>query len=54
MIIKKLTSETPEIIEVAKQVSQLWERSSETKEDITPMQDQKMMVEEPWLCESCS
>ncbi|KAK7261793.1 hypothetical protein RIF29_28113 [Crotalaria pallida] len=49
-IIDGLLSEIPEVVEAAQHVSQLWQKSSLTKEDSIPAADYKMMVEEPWLC----
>ncbi|XP_020209333.1 tRNAse Z TRZ4, mitochondrial [Cajanus cajan] len=49
-IIDELLSEIPEVSEAVKHVSQLWQESSQTKEDLTPVVDRKMMIEEPWLC----
>ncbi|CAI8611911.1 unnamed protein product [Vicia faba] len=50
-IIDELLLEIPEIVEAAQHVSQLWQDSSQTTEDLIPVSDNKMMVEEPWLCE---
>lgn len=50
-IIDELLSEIPEVVEAAQHVSQLWQESSQTKEDLIPVADHRMMVEEPWLCE---
>ncbi|OIW09107.1 hypothetical protein TanjilG_16334 [Lupinus angustifolius] len=49
-IIDGLLSEIPEIVEAAEHVSQLWQQSSQRKEDLVPVFDYKMMIEEPWLC----
>ena len=49
-IIDELLSEIPEVVEAAQHVSQLWQQSNQTKEDLIPVADQKMMIEEPWLC----
>jgi ribonuclease Z len=49
-IIDELLSEIPEVVEAAQHVSQLWQDSSQTKEDPVPVTDHQMMVEEPWLC----
>ncbi|KAF1859687.1 hypothetical protein Lal_00010271 [Lupinus albus] len=49
-IIDGLLSEIPEIVEAAQHVSQLWQQSSQRKEDLVPVSDYKMMIEEPWLC----
>ncbi|MCI04880.1 zinc phosphodiesterase ELAC protein 2-like, partial [Trifolium medium] len=50
-IIDELLSEIPEVVEAAQQVSQLWQDSSQTKEDPVPVADHQMVIEEPWLCE---
>lgn len=49
-IIDELLSEIPEVVEAAQHVSQLWQQSSQTKEDLIPVADYNMMIEEPWLC----
>ncbi|KAL2332351.1 hypothetical protein Fmac_019932 [Flemingia macrophylla] len=49
-IIDELLTEIPEVLEAVKHVSQLWQESSQTKEDLTPVVNHKMMIEEPWLC----
>ncbi|ESW22643.1 hypothetical protein PHAVU_005G170100 [Phaseolus vulgaris] len=49
-IIDDLLSEIPEVSEAANHVSQLWQECSQTKDDLIPVVDHKMMVEEPWLC----
>ncbi|KAF1882747.1 hypothetical protein Lal_00002928 [Lupinus albus] len=49
-IIDGLLSEIPEIVEAAQHVNQLWQQPSQRKEDLVPVSDYKMMVEEPWLC----
>ncbi|KAF8388935.1 hypothetical protein HHK36_025618 [Tetracentron sinense] len=48
-ILSELLSEIPEIADAAQQVSQFWNGSRETKEVIPPMQDNIVMIEEPWL-----
>lgn len=48
-IIDELHSEIPEIVDAAQQVSQLWNRLGETKEERTPVQDNEVTIEEPWL-----
>ncbi|KAI5413932.1 tRNAse Z TRZ4, mitochondrial isoform X2 [Lathyrus oleraceus] len=50
-IIDELLLEIPEVVEAAQHVSQLWQDSSQTTEDLIPGSDHKMLVEEPWLCE---
>ncbi|KAK7402288.1 hypothetical protein VNO78_14435 [Psophocarpus tetragonolobus] len=49
-IIDELLSEIPEVLEAIKHVNQLWQECSQTKEDLIPVEDHKMMIEEPWLC----
>ncbi|KAJ1394656.1 tRNase Z endonuclease, partial [Sesbania bispinosa] len=49
-IINELLSEIPEVVEATQHVSQLWQESSQTKVDLIPVADHKMMIEEPWLC----
>ncbi|GAV77562.1 Lactamase_B_2 domain-containing protein/Lactamase_B_4 domain-containing protein [Cephalotus follicularis] len=44
-----LLSEIPEIVDAAQHVSQFWHGSMEAKEDMTYLQDNEVMVEEPWL-----
>lgn len=48
-IIDELLSEIPEIVDAAKHVSQLWQGSKEIKEDVGSLQDNIVMVEEPFL-----
>lgn len=50
-IIDELQSEIPEVVEAAQHVSQLWQDCSQTKDDLIPVADHKMVIEEPWLCE---
>ncbi|XP_041015141.1 tRNase Z TRZ3, mitochondrial [Juglans microcarpa x Juglans regia] len=50
-IIEELLLEIPEIEDAAQHVSQFWHRSSETVET-TLMQDNDVVVEEPWLNEN--
>ncbi|GAU10965.1 hypothetical protein TSUD_112590 [Trifolium subterraneum] len=50
-IIDELLWEIPEVVEAAQQVSQLWQDSSQTKEDPVPVADHQTVIEEPWLCE---
>ncbi|KAK7325162.1 hypothetical protein VNO77_29289 [Canavalia gladiata] len=49
-IIDELLSEIPEVVEAAKHVRQFWQECSQTNEDLIPVADHKMMIEEPWLC----
>ncbi|XP_062156167.1 tRNAse Z TRZ4, mitochondrial [Alnus glutinosa] len=46
-VIDELLTEIPEIADAAQHVSQLWDRSTETEG-----QDNRVMVEEPWLNEN--
>ncbi|XP_015866902.4 tRNase Z TRZ3, mitochondrial [Ziziphus jujuba] len=48
-IIDELLSEIPDIVDAAKHVSELWKGSKETNGNISSLQDDKVMVEEPWL-----
>ena len=50
-VIDELLTEVPEIADAAQHVSQLWHELSET-EGTYPMQDNQVMVEEPWLNEN--
>ncbi|GLT53339.1 hypothetical protein SLA2020_266170 [Shorea laevis] len=50
-VIDELLIEIPEIADAAQHVSQLWHGSRETEETF-PMQDNQVMVEEPWLNEN--
>lgn len=53
-IIDELLTEIPEIVDAAQHVGQFWHGSSQTKEETTPIQDDKIIVEEPWLDENTS
>lgn len=53
-IIDQLISETPEIIEAAQRVSQLWQKTSQSNRDIIPVPDHKKMVDGQWLYEDSS
>ncbi|CAL0324114.1 unnamed protein product [Lupinus luteus] len=48
-VIDGLLSEIPEIVEAAQHVNQLWQQSRQRKEDLVPVSDYKMMIEEPCL-----
>jgi ribonuclease Z len=50
-VIDELLTEVPEIADAAQHVNQLWHGLSET-EGTFPMQDNQVMVEEPWLNEN--
>lgn len=50
-IIDELLLEIPEVVEAAQHVSQLWQDSSHTTEDLIPGSDHRMLFEGPWLCE---
>lgn len=51
-IIDELLSEIPEVVDAAQCVSQLWNQSTETKEEIRLTHDDKVLVEEPWFDEN--
>ncbi|KAK9266804.1 hypothetical protein L1049_025277 [Liquidambar formosana] len=48
-ILDELLSEIPEIVDAAQQVSKFWHGPRETKQEITAIQDNEVMIEEPWL-----
>lgn len=48
-IIDELLSEIPETVEAAQQVAQFWHGGKETTEKMVSFQDNKHMIEEPWL-----
>eukprot|EP00261_Vitis_vinifera_P036679 XP_019077922.1 PREDICTED: zinc phosphodiesterase ELAC protein 2 isoform X2 [Vitis vinifera] len=48
-IIDDLVSEIPEVVDAAQEVGQFWNGFGEAKGEITPMHDDKVMIEEPWL-----
>lgn len=50
-IIDELLLEIPEVVEAAQHVRQLWEDSSQAKEDSIPLADHSEVIEEPWLSE---
>ncbi|XP_059640695.1 tRNase Z TRZ3, mitochondrial-like [Cornus florida] len=51
-LIDELISEIPEIVDAAQQVTKLWHGGRETNEETNHMQDNNMMIEEPWLDEN--
>ncbi|KAJ0076391.1 hypothetical protein Patl1_34080 [Pistacia atlantica] len=51
-IMDELLSEIPEIVDAAQHVSQFWEEHTGTKEAISPVQENELMIEEPWLDEN--
>ncbi|KAL5575197.1 hypothetical protein UlMin_016896 [Ulmus minor] len=51
-IIDELLSEIPDVSDAAQHVSQLWHMSTGAKGEISCIQDDKLMVEEPWLNEN--
>lgn len=50
-IISGLLSEIPETAEAAQQVAQFWSGVKETSGEMVSFQDNKLMIEEPWLAE---
>nr|DAD26844.1 TPA_asm: hypothetical protein HUJ06_028312 [Nelumbo nucifera] len=52
-IIDELISEIPEITDAAEQISQIWRKSQESKR-LSPVQDDVVMIEEPWINENAS
>lgn len=51
-VINDLLSESPEVVDAAQCVRQFWRQSTETKEEINFMQEDTVMVEEPWFSEN--
>lgn len=51
-VINDLLSESPEVVDAAQCVTQFWCQSTETKEEIKFMQEDTVMVEEPWYSEN--
>ncbi|KAF2323437.1 hypothetical protein GH714_035450 [Hevea brasiliensis] len=51
-VIEELVTEIPEIVDAAQHVRRFWLGSGETKGDLTLGQDNKLMIEEPWLGEN--
>uniref|UniRef100_A0A5B6YIW4 ribonuclease Z n=2 Tax=Davidia involucrata TaxID=16924 RepID=A0A5B6YIW4_DAVIN len=51
-IIDELISEIPEIVDASQEVTQFWHGDRETKAEMIPMKDNKVMTEEPWLTEN--
>nr|DAD27608.1 TPA_asm: hypothetical protein HUJ06_029076 [Nelumbo nucifera] len=52
-VIDELISEIPEITDAAEQISQIWCKSQESKR-LSPVQDDVVMIEEPWINENTS
>lgn len=50
-IISGLLSEIPETAEASQQVAQFWSGGKETRGELVSIQDNKLMIEEPWLAE---
>lgn len=48
----ELLSEIPEIVNAAQDVSQLWQKPTGTNEAISPVLENELMIEEPWLDEN--
>ncbi|KAK6268075.1 hypothetical protein QUC31_012235 [Theobroma cacao] len=51
-VIDELHSEIPEIADAAQQVRQLWRGLKGSREELTPLNDNRVIVEEPWLAEN--
>ncbi|KAM5579119.1 tRNase Z TRZ3, mitochondrial [Rosa sericea] len=51
-VIDDLLSENPEVVDAAQCVSQFWRQSTETREEINFVQQDTVMVEEPWFSEN--
>ena len=51
-VIDELHSEIPEIADAAQHVKQFWHGLKETRELITPSNDNRVMIEESWLTEN--
>ncbi|KAJ7956508.1 Zinc phosphodiesterase ELAC protein 2-like protein [Quillaja saponaria] len=47
-VIDELLAEIPEVVDAAQCVSQFWYKSREKDEDMSAMQDSKVMIEEPY------
>lgn len=50
-IMNELLSEVPEVVDAAHHISQFWQGPRELKDD-SPVQDNEVMIEEPWLDEN--
>lgn len=50
-IMNELLSEVPEVVDAAHDISQFWQGPRELK-DNSPMRDNEVMIEEPWLDEN--
>ncbi|XVF24938.1 hypothetical protein REPUB_Repub13aG0170700 [Reevesia pubescens] len=51
-VIDELHSEIPEIADAAQHVKQLWHGLNESRKELTPSNDSRVMIEEPWLSEN--
>lgn len=51
-VIEELVTEIPEIVDAAQHVREFWHGSGETKGCMTLGQDNKVMIEEPWLVDN--
>ncbi|KAL7222149.1 hypothetical protein ACSBR1_023958 [Camellia fascicularis] len=51
-IINELLLEIPEVVDSAQQVTWFWHDGKHTKEDVTPILNNNLMIEEPWLNEN--
>ncbi|XVE88855.1 hypothetical protein DITRI_Ditri19aG0102400 [Diplodiscus trichospermus] len=51
-VIDELHSEIPEIADAAQHVRQLWHGFKESRKELTPSNDNGVMIEEPWLTEN--
>lgn len=48
----ELLSEIPQIADAAKHVSQIWQEPPETKEAVSYVHENEVMIKEPWLDEN--
>ena len=51
-VIDELHSEIPEIANAAQHVRQFWHGFKESRKELTPSNDNGVMIEEPWLTEN--
>ncbi|XP_044497252.1 tRNAse Z TRZ4, mitochondrial-like isoform X2 [Mangifera indica] len=51
-IMDELLSEIPQIADAAKHVSQIWQEPPETKEAVSYVHENEVMIKEPWLDEN--
>ncbi|XP_052183390.1 tRNase Z TRZ3, mitochondrial [Diospyros lotus] len=51
-IIDELLSEIPEIVDVAREVTRFWEGNKWMEEHVTPVVNNNLLIEEPWLIEN--